>query len=147
MEGLDSEDELLRDVPLKEGLFEWDGRSGRWIPALAAMHFDPDGLSTFVERMLISNGHSVADVPSRGGVVERASTVYSVRNDAASTYYDTGHTPNSDSPIGYAHSSIMKKDGMTRKQHNDARRLLAPLMRCVYGEVPFEPPPNQGAAA
>jgi len=143
---LEPDDELLRDVPLKEGFFEWDGRSGRWIPALAAMHFDPDGLSTFVERMLILNGHSVADVSNRGGTVDRDSVIYSVRNQAALTYYDTSHTPNLDSPIGYAHSSIMKKQSMTSKQHKNARRSLAPLMRCVYGEVPFEPPPNQGVA-
>lgn len=143
-EELEPEDLLLRDVPLKQGLLEWDGRQQRWIPALAAMSFDPDGLSTFVERILLRGGHSIEDVTTRGGVVDRDSVVYAVRNDEVLKSYDTAHTPNEETPIGYAHSSIIKKAGMGKSEHRRARIGLAPQMECVYGDVPFSPPPGQG---
>lgn len=144
-EQLEADDLLLRGVPLNVNLLDYDHRQGRWLPALAAMSFDPDGLSVFVARILERKGDSAADVPGRGlDPGARGAVFAAINEDLEEVGYSTRHTPNDDTPIGYAHGSVERPAAMSNSDHKAARRRLAPKMMLVVGnldEFPTPPPP------
>lgn len=52
MAQLHGDDELLRRVLNRLDFLVWDDDTERWLPSLAGIRFDPDGMSTFVLRLL-----------------------------------------------------------------------------------------------
>lgn len=131
---------MLRRVIDRPNFLEWHADFGRWIPAAGAVRFDPDGMSTYVERFLVEAGDAVADVGTIGGT-KNAEPVFSVPAETARTVgFGVDHTPDERTPIGYAHASITRPDGQSDPDHKAARSRLAQSMALVHGTITVEPP-------
>jgi hypothetical protein len=139
---IDDDARLLRRVLADENQHEWHSDHGRWVPALAAVSFDNDGMSVYVREILEALGGGLADVakPSRKGTpsVAYQVTARAVRAEG----YAVTHTPDEqDDRIGRAHGSASKPTKMSDNEHRLARLRLLPLLVPVYGEVRIPPPP------
>ncbi|MGQ0832667.1 MAG: hypothetical protein ACT4OV_13420, partial [Microthrixaceae bacterium] len=134
------EDVLLRRVFDREGYLEWHDDLGRFVPSLAGVQFDPDGMSTFIDRVLLAGGDGRDSVATIGGV-KSEELVYAVRaGDVRNLGLGVEHTPNDETPIGYAHASVTPPDG-TKKPDRGTRNDLAAAMTCVFGEPTVTRPP------
>jgi len=120
--------------------FEWHDDLDRWVPSLAGVRFDPDGLSAFVPRLLRQRGHGPADVCTLGRTSEKPAVAYEFDGQAvAHVGFSAEHSPNEDTPIGYAHASILKPS-LTRVDDRQARTALASRMVLVHGTVELPKP-------
>lgn len=118
-------DALLRRVLDREDYLEWHADEQRWVPSLAGLRFDLDGMSTFVEEFLNSRGDAASDVATLGGLSQEE-LVYSV---VALALRDAGMrvaaSPNDETTIGYAHASVFPPPGLSKP---DARRAIGHVL-------------------
>lgn len=136
-------DRLLRRVLHNANFLEWHYDLSRWVPSLAAVRFDPDGMSAFLRRLLEDHGLDAGEVATLGGTSHKPAVVYEFGAQAATAIgYATEHTPNDDTPIGYAHASILAAGGMPRPEVRKARTELANSMTIVHGDVSLPRPPG-----
>lgn len=135
------DDELLRRIHNRADFLVWHADLGRWIPSLAGLRFDPDGMSVFLQRLLQQHGASAVDVSTLGGT-NAEELVYGVAAAfARHAGFHVAASANSDTPIGYAHASVVKPAGMAKPEFRAARTDLAEVMDCVHGEPdPGDPP-------
>lgn len=134
------DDRFLRRVPHRVDYFEWHDDLGRWVPSLAGVRFDPDGLSAFVSRLLQQRGHGPAEVCTLGRTSEKAAVAYEFDVQVvADIGFAAAYSPNEDTPIGYAHASILKPT-LAREDERQARTTLASRMALVHGIVEFSKP-------
>lgn len=134
------DDLLLRRVFDREDFLEWNDDLGRFVPSLAAVQFDPDGMSVFVERVLIGGGRSRMDVATIGGT-KPAELVYRVHAKAVRVLtFGVALSENNETPIGFAHASVTSAQGQS-KPSRAMRTDLAGLMTCVVGTPSIQPPP------
>ena len=137
---LGPDDTFLRRVLHSANFLEWHDDLDRWVPTLAGVRFDPDGMSTFVPRLLAEGGHGAAEVSTLGGTSEKRSVVYEFETLAVQEVgFSARLSPNNETPIGYAHASI-EKPAMTRDGERKARTDLATRMSRVYGEIDLPRP-------
>lgn len=140
MADVGDDDRLLRRIFDREDYLEWHDDLGRFVPSLAGVRFDPDGMSVFVERMLNDRGRSRNDVATIGGT-KAAELVFGMRaGDARVLTFDVAHSANDETPIGFAHASVMPPDGQS-KPERAMRTDLAMLMTCLVGTPSIQPPP------
>jgi hypothetical protein len=138
------QDRLLRRVLHRADYLEWHEDFGRWVPALAGVRFDPDGMSAFVRRLLAARQHDESDVRTLGGTSDKPAVVFEFSTQAVEDVgFTAEHSPNEDTPIGYAHASVIKPLGLSRQDERRARTALAANMTLVFGEV--ELPKPEGA--
>jgi hypothetical protein len=107
------------------------------VPSLAAIRFDPDGMSTFHSGLLQDGGHSPGDVQTMCGTKPESAVVYGVdgrKVDQAG--FDAEHSPNNETEIGYAHVSVIPRGALERRARSD----LAALMDVVHGSVTLDRP-------
>lgn len=136
------DDQLLRRVLNREDFLEWHGDLGRWIPSLAGLQFDPDGMSVFIRRLLEMAGRNASEVASLGGT-KPAELVFAVEAATArSAGFDAEHSPNDTTPIGFAHGSVTRPPGVSKPDFRDMRTDVAVAMDCILGLPIGEPPPG-----
>lgn len=136
------DNELLRRVLNREDFLEWHSDLGRWIPSLAGLKFDPDGMSVFVRQMLEEVGRQVAEVSSLGGT-KNAELVYGVEaGTARAAGFGVEHSPNEETPIGFAHGSVIRPPQTSKSDFRDMRADVAERMVCLHGTPIGEPPPG-----
>lgn len=137
-------DALLRRVLHRPDYLEWHEDFGRWVPSLAGVRFDPDGMSVFVRHLLEVQQDDPSDVRSLGGTSDKPAVVYEFTAQAVEDVgFSTQHSPNDDTPIGYAHASVLKPPALARQDERKARTALAASMSLVVGEI--EMPRPEGA--
>lgn len=137
---LSRDERFFRRVLHRIDYFEWHDDLGRWVPSLAGVRFDPDGMSTFVPRLLQQRGHGRADVCTLGGTNPKTAVVYEFDGKAvAEVGFGAEHSPNQDTPIGYAHASVLKPS-LAREDERRARTTLASRMVLVHGNVDLPKP-------
>jgi hypothetical protein len=135
-----AQDTFLRRVLHSTNFLEWHDDFNRWVPTLAGVRFDPDGMSAFVSRLLGERGHGPADVSTLGGTSDKRAVVYEFDQAAVSEAgFTVSLSPNDDTPIGYAHASI-EKPTMTREAEREARTKLAARMSLVFGKIELSRP-------
>jgi hypothetical protein len=136
--GIADDDELMRRVKDREDFLVWHADRDEWLPTLAGVRFDPDGMSTYSSGLLLGNGQSAADVVSGSS----ADLVYGC--DVARTRalgFDAQHTPDADeSGVGHAHCSITFDPGWAKQAQKAQRRALAKCMHLVHGASSLSPP-------
>ena len=121
---------------------EWHQDWQRWVPAPAALRFDPD-LSTFVERLLAKQQQGASDVASLGGSDDKAAAVYVIDvREVEELEYTVEHSPDDETPINHAHCSILAVAEDSKSQKKERRRRLAALLRHAYGEITVAVPDN-----
>lgn len=139
--GLVESDLLLRRVPNRADFLEWHDDLGRWIPSAAALRFDRDGMSVFVERLLLARLDTAAQVASLGGTREKPALVYGAQVARVETIgFSTEESPNEDIPIGYAHGSVYPPSHVDRFTLKGLRVDLAVAMALKHGEPQPRPP-------
>lgn len=132
---------LLRRVLKRADFLEWHADLDRWVPPLAAVRFDPDGMSTFVRRLLEDHDDGPAGVVTLGGTNDKPAVAYQFHLEAAADLgYRTSHTPNRDILIGYAHASVQRPTGLSPGDLRAARTELASRMDLVHGEIDLPRP-------
>lgn len=137
---LEPADRFLRRVLHRADHLEWHDDFDRWVPALAGVRFDPDGMSVFVRRLLEDRNQGEVDVSTLGGSNDKHAVVYEFnRVDVATVGFSAEHSPNDDTSIGYAHASIIKPE-LARDDERRARTALAASMVLVYGTIELEKP-------
>jgi hypothetical protein len=110
-------DALLRRVLHRPDYLEWHEDFGRWVPSLAGVRFDPDGMSVFLRHLLEAQQHDAGDVRSLGGTSDKPAVVYECTAGAVQDVgFSTQHSPNEDTPIGYAHASVLKPPALSRQE-------------------------------
>ncbi len=135
-----SDDALLRRVINRADFLEWHADLERWVPATGAVRFDPDGMSTYVERFLREAGDSAADVGTMGGSKD-PEPVFSVTVEQACLLdFAVSQTPDDRTPIGYAHASVERPSGQFTGDFKSARSQLAQSMRLVHGRITLAAP-------
>lgn len=139
MSDLADDDELLRRIIAAQQV-AWHADQQRWVPTLAGVRFDPDGMSTFCDRMLTERGDGPVSVATGGGR-KSEELAYGVRvEDAGSLGFETEYTPDELTPIGYAHSSVIRPDGLNTGDFKALRTDLAERMQLRHGELPEHGP-------
>jgi len=124
---------LLRRVLTSQ--LEWHADFGRHVPALAALSFDPDGLSVSREDLLTDAGFEAAAlVGDRPGLVFRSRAAWWRDRDC-----DVEPDPNNDSAIGFAHALVKPPSGKSKLGRKE-RTELAALMELAVGDTPAPPP-------
>lgn len=140
MDDVGDEAALLRRVLDREDFLEWHADGQRWVPSLAGLRFDPDGMSTFVEQVLNSRGDAASDVATLGGSSPEE-LVYSVVALAVRhAGMRVAASPNDKTTIGYAHASVLPPPDLTKSDLREARSDMSLLMRCVHGQPSPTPP-------
>lgn len=134
------DDALLRRVINRADFLEWHADWGRWIPSAGAVKFDPDGMSTFVERFLHEAGGSAAAVGTAGGSKVPEPVFAVTAHRGRSLDFEVSHTPDDRSSIGHAHASVTRPDGQSTGDFKSARSQLAQSMTLVHGTITLEPP-------
>jgi hypothetical protein len=135
------DDRLLRRVLHTTNFLEWHPDFNRWVPSLAAIRFDPDGMSVFMRRLLDGRGYGADSVTTLGGISNKRAVVYQFDAQAATDVgYSYEHIPNEDSPIGYAHALVRKPVGLSRQEERIARTELATRMLLVHGTIDLPRP-------
>ncbi|MEX2557778.1 MAG: hypothetical protein WEB06_19370 [Actinomycetota bacterium] len=135
------QDVLLRRVLHRADYLEWHADFGRWVPSLAGVRFDPDGMSAFLHHLLEMQQHDASDVRSLGGTSDKPAIVYEFTAQAAEDVgFTAEHSPNNDTPIGYGHASVTKPAALLRQDERKARTDLATRMNLVFGEVDLPKP-------
>ncbi len=137
---LEPADRFLRRVLHRPDHLEWHDDFGRWVPSLAGVRFDPDGLSVFVRRLLEERNHGEADVSTLGDLSHKPAVVYEFDLAAVTAVgFSAEQSPNDDTAIGYAHASIIKPE-IARADERRARTALASSMVLVHGAVELQKP-------
>jgi hypothetical protein len=132
------DDPVADDEPLLRRVLttqlEWHADFGRHVPALAALSFDPDGLSVSREELLRERGlDATALLAGRPGYAFRSRAAWWRDREC-----DVVPDPNDETEIGFAHALVTLPPGKTklgRRERND----LAAMMELAAGELP--PPP------
>ena len=119
----------------------WHDDFDRWVPSLAGIQFDPDGMSAFLRHQLEERDHGAEDVRSLGGTSDKPAVVYEFpASNVTDVGFSTHHSPNEDTPIGYAHASVVKPGALPRKEDRAARTALATTMNLLLGEIDLAKP-------
>ena len=139
---LTDDDRLVRRVLDRHDFLVWHADEGRWIPSLAGIKFDPDGMSTFVLRLLMLRCHGAKEVASFAGTKSEELAFEVLGAEALRLGFETKHSPDTSTPIGYAHSSVVRPDGLDKSEWRALRSDLARAFECVYGTPSLEPPPT-----
>jgi hypothetical protein len=135
------DDRLLRRVLNLPDYLEWHDDFRQWVPSLAGIRFDSDGMSVFLRRLLEARSHSAIDVQTLGGTNDNPAVVYQFEAAAATDAgFRSEHSPNEDTPIGYAHASILKPDELPRMEERKARARLAASMILIHGRIELTRP-------
>jgi hypothetical protein len=126
-------------IPVREVV--WHDDLQRWIPALGALSFDPDGLSVYVAEIAIPAGFNLSAVASRGGLAKGDRLLFSCETAIwTSNGYSVVHSPDDVIPLNIAHASVQKGESMTKQEHKENRLAVATEMVCVHGQLPTLPP-------
>lgn len=134
------DDHLLRRVLNRSDYLEWHDDFNRWIPSLASVRFDPDGMSAFVARLLMESQQGPEEVSTLGGTSSKPAVVYEVELSAVEECGFTAKlSPNEDTPIGHAHSSI-PSPGLASEDERSARTDLAGRMVLCFGSIALPKP-------
>lgn len=141
MADLRDDDELLRRVVNRQDFLVWHDDEGRWVPSLAGIRFDPDGMSVFVLRILAANGYRPADVATLGETKPDELVFAAPTSAVEQLGFTAQHTPNKQTPIGDAHASINSPPQVPRAALRALRSELATALHCTYGTpAPAAPP-------
>jgi hypothetical protein len=139
-EALAFDDTFLRRVLHRADFVEWHEDFDCWVPSLAGVRFDPDGMSAFVSRLLSRRAQGPAEVSTLGGTSDKLAVVYEFDGAAArDSGFDASLSPNDDTPIGHAHASLQKPT-LTKSQERVARTRLAARMTLVHGTIDLPKP-------
>lgn len=139
MADLADDDELLRRI-IADQQIVWNDDQQRWVPALSGVRFDPDGMSTYCDRLLAERGEGPAQVATGGGLKTEELAFAVIVEDAHSLGFGTHHSPDEETSIGYAHSSVVRPDGLSKNDFKALRTDLAERMTLRHGDVPEEGP-------
>ncbi|MGK2885890.1 MAG: hypothetical protein ACSLE8_14135 [Rhodococcus sp. (in: high G+C Gram-positive bacteria)] len=124
---------LLRRVLTTQ--LEWHADFRRFIPALSALSFDPDGLSVSREDLLAAAGFDAAAL-----IDDKPALVYRSRPEWwRSRGCDVVPDPETDTPIGFAHALVTLSAGQPKLGRRD-RNEIAVAMELAAGTAP--PPPR-----
>jgi hypothetical protein len=124
---------LLRRVLATQ--LEWHADFRRYIPALSALSFDPDGLSVSRENLLTNAGvDASALIGGKPALVYRSHPV-SWRSRGCDVVPD----PNTDTPYGFAHALVTLPAGQSRLGRRE-RNEIAATMELAAGTAPPPPP-------
>lgn len=122
--GIDDDEILYRRVLNRPDMVTHDENLGRWTPLNAAVRFDPDGMSVYLDSLLRSGGVGPPEVASeRSGSVVFAVTALGAR----SLELGVQHTPAGPQHefVAYAHGSIVGdpewSDAELRSRRNQLR--------------------------
>ena len=134
------DDPVADDEPLLRRVLttqlEWHADFGRHVPALAALSFDPDGLSVSRADLLTNAGFEAAAlIADRPGLVFRSQAMW-WRERAC----DVTPDPNDESELGFAHALVKPPPGNSKLGRRE-RTELAGLMELAAGEPPAPPAP------
>jgi hypothetical protein len=132
------DDPVADDEPLLRRVLttqlEWHADFGRHIPALAALSFDPDGLSVSREDLLTDAGFdATALIAERPGLAFRSRAKWWRDREC-----DVDPDPDEGTPIGFAHALIKPPDGRSKLGRRE-RIELAGMMELAAGEAPGPP--------
>lgn len=141
MANLRRDDELLRRVLDRPDFLMWHDDEGRWVPSLAGVRFDPDGMSVFVLRLLEANRRGPADVATLGGTKSEQLVFAASTSSIEELGFTAQHTPNNLTPIGDAHASVKPPPDVPQAAFRALRTDLATALRCVHGTPSLTPPP------
>lgn len=142
MSPVSDNDAVLRRVIHRDDFLEWDHDEERWIPSFAAIRFDGDGMSVFIQRLLENEMMSVADVADLGGTKPPELVFSILAGVIRSLNGGVEHTPNQETAIGFAHASVAGPPDADRQHFKSFRTALARLMSCDHGVVTLSPPPG-----
>lgn len=150
MEPLDEQLVVAGDQPLlrralhREDHLVWHPDFKRFVPTLAALQFDHDGMSVFLRGALEDRGHGPADVSTLGGTNMKPAVVYQFLTQVAQHLgFAALSSSNDETVIGYAHVSVIDRTRRSNADLRAARSDLASVMSKVYGEITLPLP--QGA--
>ena len=121
---IDDEEILYRRVLDRDDMVTMDENLGQWTPLNAAVRFDPDGMSVYLDSILRSGGVGPAEVAAE----REGSVVFSVPAHAPrSLGLGVCHTPagTERERVAYAHGSIVGdpqwSDADLRRRRNRLR--------------------------
>lgn len=130
---LSDESILLRSVIHDPEYIHPDHNTGGWILDNKSLPFNHGNESAFCEHLLTEIGATAQDVEIHGGR-RQPRVVYRLSVGAARRLtIDATHTPNRDTPIGYAHADIVKPNGFSRRELRDVKQHLFRSMDLADG--------------
>jgi hypothetical protein len=124
---------LLRGVLHDPEYIQADHNTGGWIPTKRAMTFEHGGKeSVFCHHMLQERGDSLDDVAIHGGALGLHRVVFRLEAGIArSLDFEAVHSPNRDTPIGYAHGDVEKPPNLSRSIFRVVRQELLNSMEPI----------------
>ena len=140
MAQLQGDDQLLRRVLNRLDFLVWDDDEERWLPSLAGIRFDPDGMSAFILRLLRARGAGSGDVATLGDTRSGALVFSTIVDSIEGLGFTVRETPNDATPIGHAHASVEAPAGLSPAAWRAVRTDLAAIMTCVHGAPAPERP-------
>jgi hypothetical protein len=137
---LPDDGQLLRSIAHDPDALEWFADEQRWLPTAKAMQFDPD-CSMFWRQHL----QEVHDQAPECVTVGKRPLVFEVRaGSARNLEFGAEHSPDGDTPIACAHSSLEWPGGgpqPPKPVRNALRSDLVRHMELIVGEILLPPPP------
>ena len=115
-------------------MVDFDGNLQRWTPLNAAIRFDPDGMSVYLDSVLSANGSGPADVAA----LRDGSVVFSVRaKEPRSLGLGVLHTPAGPptDPVAFAHGVIGGDQSWPDAELRQRRNWLRKRFVLTWGSV------------
>lgn len=144
VESIGSDAGLLRAVRHDPEYIQPDDNTGGWIPSAKAMTFEHDGLeSVFCHHMLNKRGDSPDDVATYSGQPGIHRVIFNLQaGEARNLNFGVTHSPNTVTPIGYAHADVQKPSStMTHKEFRIVRqKLLNRMVPIDSSQITIERP-------
>lgn len=135
---IDDDEILYRRVLDRADMVTRDENLGRWTPVNAAVRFDPDGMSVYLDSILRSGGVGPAEVAAE----REGSVVFSVPARAPRSL-DLGvrHTPAGPEgePVAYAHGAIVGDPEWSDADLRSRRNRLRNQFVLAWGAITVAP--------
>lgn len=136
---IDDHEQLLRRVLDREDMVVHDDNLGRWTPLNSAIRFDPDGMSIYLNSILVGAGAGADVVAS----TRSGSVVFAVlAGEARSVGLGVLHTPTGPDAVGSAHGSIVGDQGWSDAELRSRRNSLRTKFVLFWGEITVNRTPD-----